>query len=164
LWAKKPGVLLKYERIHFDRRAKAEEKEHVAGVGHKVFDAALEQARAFQGSVTSTHLSVGAGVLFAFRCFDRVTGRTGQLTNVLCGVFVLDSGEARLFRDWEMLQLLNDSIENDQCVLENADSVTPDARILRRAEKYLEDTLFQLKLPFRQAAFEVLAILESTKF
>ena len=62
-----------------------------------------------------------------------------------------------------MLQLLNDSIENDQRVFENADSATPDVRILRRAEEYLGGTLHELKLPFRQPAFEVLAIVESTK-
>lgn len=95
----------KYEGLVFDRSLRgANAATRVLGVGHLLFDIALEEAR----NLPSTFASVDglAGPLLVVTVDDEVTG-TGALVHQLIFGVMEKEGKVEVLRDWELLQVLN---------------------------------------------------------
>ncbi|GGR71718.1 helicase [Deinococcus seoulensis] len=104
-WAGEIGVLRSYRGLTFDRSLAGEDLSRVVGVGHKVLDAALGQARGLEASVTVLTVRRPQPPLLVYRVFDRVTARPAGERGTLVGVRL---GPApTVLRDWEALLELN---------------------------------------------------------
>jgi hypothetical protein len=103
------GIRRSYAGLSFDRSDTRSSREvNLVGVGHRVFDLAVTQA--LQLTAVAAAVTTREGLKFplvTFRISDRITGKDTSVRNVIAGVEVLDEGELRLLRDWELLLHLN---------------------------------------------------------
>ena len=74
-WLGSPAVARQYAEMVFDRAGKDSQK--VLGVGHRLVDQAITQARGLTGSVTTAPATVLAFPIYLFRITDRVTSQGG---------------------------------------------------------------------------------------
>lgn len=109
-WLKDVAVRTTYDGMVFHRHAAhAKEASRVLGLGHKVMDAAIEQAMELTASVARVPASRFAGPVLVFQVNDRVTEREGTVNFQIRGVELNPEGlEPRvLLKDWQLLQRLN---------------------------------------------------------
>jgi hypothetical protein len=99
------AVREKYEGLVFDRSLRGmNAASRVLGVGHILFDIALNEARNLPAGVT---LVEGiAAPLLIITVEDEVTG-TGSLVHRLIFGITEKEGKFAVLRDWELLQVLN---------------------------------------------------------
>lgn len=160
-WQKAAGVKLRYDDVHFCRKS-AGKRGTVLGVGHKLLDAALEQACHLQDSYTSVGSNSAGASLFVFRCYDRITGNIAQPKTIIGGA-LYQAKSFRLLKDWQVLRLLNESSQRIKSSVEADSTPAPvtlgEVQILADAEALMRDALPTLDLPFRQPDLELLGII-----
>ena len=161
-WQRTPGVKPRYDDLHFQRRPTSRRKGAVLGVGNRLFDSALAQAVDFADAYSVVGFGSESGVLFIFRCYDRLTGNIAQPKTIVCGVIVRENS-VQLLKDGQVLLFLN---EVASTVRSGTDSelvvpvvVPGDPRKLAQAEALLRNSLPSLDLPFRQPEVELVGIL-----
>jgi hypothetical protein len=160
-WQRTIGVKPRYDDVHFERRPSSGKKGTILGVGGRLFDAALEQACQLPDAYTEGAFGSETGLLFVFRCYDRITGNVAQPKTIIYGV--LREGESiRILKDWQVLQMLNELASNLKPPADSdpATSVSPrgNTETLIRAEDLLREAFSTLDLPFRQPELELLGI------
>ncbi|HXE72158.1 MAG TPA: helicase-related protein [Candidatus Nitrosotenuis sp.] len=151
-WRGQPAIQPRYEGLHFDRKARGmKERKKILGVGNRLIQLALEQARAQVGFVAVVPYDALESPLFVFRIHNRLT--EDGVRFAIAGVQVLPSGNPRLFKDWELLLELNRLAakqpirdEPATCNLEATDLLE---EMRAQAESYLCQHLDSLNLPFR---------------
>lgn len=95
----------KYEGLVFDRSLRGTNAtSRVLGVGHLLFDIALEEARNLPSSISC--LDGLTAPLLVVTVEDEVTG-TGALVHRLIFGVTEKEGKTEVLRDWELLQVLN---------------------------------------------------------
>jgi hypothetical protein len=150
LWESVPGVKRHYERLIFERKSGQEARPRIVGVGHRVLDLALQQARVFEAMLTRAVPDYLSAPLVLFKVFDRVTDTDRTLRQVIVGVELGESEQ--VLPDWRIVQLLNRAIELRHS-RENrpppSDAGTDVAGLVERAHQVLQSTLSTLDLPFR---------------
>lgn len=98
----------KYEGLVFDRNLRGTNAaSRVLGVGHLLFDIALEEARNLPSSLACVDGLVAP--LLVVTVEDEVTG-TGALVHRLIFGVTEKEGKAEVLRDWELLQVLNTNL------------------------------------------------------
>ena len=98
----------KYEGLVFDRSLRGiNAASRVLGVGHLLFDIALEEARNLPSSFAC--VDGLAAPLLVVTVEDEVTG-TGALVHRLIFGVTEKEGKTEVFRDWELLQVLNSNL------------------------------------------------------
>lgn len=107
-WLVEPSILPEYRDMVLDRdTVSVASPERLLGVGHRLVDMALEQARSLDGRVAVVPDGMLDVPLIVCRVFDRVTTRQStQTCPVICGVELRDGGLVA-FPDWELLRKLN---------------------------------------------------------
>jgi hypothetical protein len=116
----------KYEGLVFDRSLRGTNAaSRVLGVGHLLFDIALDEARNLPSSFACVDGLVAP--LLVVTVEDEVTGTGALIHRLIFGVTEKD-GRAQVLRDWELLQMLNtylpkSSQDNAIVVLEAAPTV-----------------------------------------
>jgi hypothetical protein len=156
-WEDEPGVRSGYERMTFDRRAAGRDAQRVLGVGHKVIDLAVTQARAFQGRLGFLPAALLPVPLFVFRLSDRATGTSATVR--ACVVAIDDRPEGPvMLRDWEFLQRLN-SFTVGRSYQGNAIPGERGKARLAAAEAFVRATIPSLELPYQVPEAEVLGVL-----
>lgn len=108
-WRVSPAVRQKYEGMLFDRRDRTPNAaQHLLGVGHKVIDQAVDQAKTRDAAVASLPTSVLPESIIILRIQDRVTDGTVR-PPILIGVVMKGSGsDPDVLLDWKVLTLLNE--------------------------------------------------------
>ncbi len=95
----------RYEGLVFDRDLRgANAASRVLGVGHTLFDIALDEARDLPARITVVDGANAPVLVVAVE--DEVTGTGSLVQRLIFGVTDIDGRPAPL-RDWELLQLLN---------------------------------------------------------
>lgn len=164
-WLDDRGVLPDYDGLHFNRRDRSPEAaRHVVGVGHRAFDRALAQARAYGASAATLPPIILPQPLIVFSVVDRVTTENTPVRSVVVGVEMSDLQKSdRLLTDWELLQRLNrlfdDRVPQSLRVASRPPEVAVVQPSLERARQLVETALPSLDLPFRLPAIDVLALL-----
>lgn len=102
-------MLAAYAGMRFDRDAG--EKQSL-GVGHKLVDAAIDQARELTASVAGVPDDLLPHPIYLFRVSDRVTTGTGVVRAVTVGVLDAPTGR-QLLRDWEVVKVFNGLLDRD---------------------------------------------------
>lgn len=148
-WLRSPGVTRQYSGMVFDRSGQDAQK--VLGVGHRLVDHAISQARELTGSVAAVPVTVLNCPLYVFRVTDRVTSQGSVVRAVI--VAVESKAEGRiLLRDWELVERLNNILrERDPRryqVKSTADPTFVQADV-EMARKWIASQIGDLDLPFR---------------
>lgn len=167
-WRSDPAVRRSYEGLFFERQSRgADGTTRMLGVGHRLFDLALERARDSTAAVATTKAPEAIKhPLAIYRIRDRVTSKDAQIRTIVVGVEF--TGETpRVLRDWEVLLLLNDYPPARGTRSEGS---APHARPeevrgwIAAGETCVKEAVPSLDLPFRFAALELLAFLCPASF
>jgi len=164
-WMDDPAVRSSYEEMVFDRRAGGRAAmTRVLGVGSKVVNAALQQARALPVSITLLPATDLPRPLVVFRIYDRITG--GKFVQSATAGIELDLTDATavsILPDWQLLIALNKLLESRSArTSEPVSGAVKPATIERSvttAQTILLGQLSRFGLPFTRPEIEVLAVL-----
>lgn len=137
----------------------------ILGVGHRVVDKALQQAKTSSACVATLPVDTLPQDLFIFRLNDRVTGTGGTVRAVIAEVELdpYNPQSGLLLPDWQLLERLN-SITEGRGGRRTKASPGPEnsgqvPEVAKRARALLEARLGQLDLPFKIPSIELWAIL-----
>lgn len=166
-WAKQKGVFPTYTGLHFDRLTSRNiGTSAVIGVGHKVFDAALNQALGMASCVTLVNRKILPSPLFIFRIADRITGQTGQIQRVIIGVEFNSSNnnEPVALRDWELLTRLNAMISKPAILTKDIEDIPTNLsnkfhELIDRGKTLAQEEVTKLQLPFKFPLIELVGVL-----
>lgn len=108
-WRKVFGIRADYQGLRFERKViSGGDLRTLLGVGHRLMDMALAQARAFDGAVTAIGQEFLHAPLIVLRARDRVTSEETSSQGFVFGVTVPTNGETSVLADWELLRSLNE--------------------------------------------------------
>jgi superfamily II DNA or RNA helicase len=153
-WLNLPGVRRRYEGLVFSREVDGRHaSESVIGVGHKVFDQAMQQAQAQQVSfcyLPETHES-----MILFQLYDQITEKSGHVREVVAGVRLglgqpVESWE--LVGDWRVIEWLNELPSLVDEVAEIAAEKQALEATVESARTLVEANIGSLDLPFIKPA------------
>lgn len=158
-WLRTPGVSRQYTGMVFDRAGPDTQK--VLGVGHRLVDHAISQAKELTASVAAVPITVLAHPLYIYRITDRVTSQGGVVRAVI--VAVESRGEDRiLLRDSELIERLNRLLmERDPRRFQLQPAIEPTSveTDVERVRKWLTDRIGDLDHPFRVPEVTVICLL-----
>ena len=160
-WRVEPAIQKRYENMHFDRESKRDREgttSTLLGVGHRLFNQALQQA--IQLPVSVAYLAELDRPLFVFQIVDRVTGTLVNVRQSIAAVSAQSPNQFSLLKDWELLQKLNQLAEKSANISTIATSNQKQAicQQLKEAEAFLRENLDPLALPFRVPTLQSIAI------
>jgi hypothetical protein len=131
--------------------------KRVLGVGHKVIDLAVNQAREFQGRLAFLPAAQQPAPLFVFRLSDRATGTSATLRGFVVAVEDRPDGPA-LLRDWELLLRLN-ALNVGRSSQGNATPGEHGTARLAVAEAFVRASMPSLELPYQVPQADLVGIL-----
>lgn len=159
-WLALQGVRRRFDGLHFDRSRK-DARTLLAGVGTRVLDAALQEARGFSGVITA--LPALQRPLLVFRVQDQVTVKPSAVRFSVVAVEVdPPGGHLRLLRDWEVILALCAAVESKE-IGEDGEPPTAPGPLVEECQKrgaaFLSERFQELDLPFQAPKAELLATL-----
>jgi len=152
-WRTEPGIQRRYEGLIFKRSVESAHANKVVGVGHKVFDKALEEARSYPAMLARCD-SLESDLLIV-QVYDRLTGVSGPMRKGVVGLQHRQESDWAILRDWELLKVLN-------CLNMKSDEdgvAKPDRSMIEAALKILDARVVELKFPFKRPEFEPVALI-----
>jgi ERCC4-related helicase len=163
-WCEEPGIRAKYAGLIFDRNCRGREAaQRVLGVGHKLVDLAISQAKNSAASLTLVSRRILKSPLIVFKIRDRVTSVAGAVRAVVVGCLVSDDNNCELLRDWELLQVLNGILADRNFRRSVAVGIEVERRIVQAkldaALATVEAQQPHLDLPFKVPEPTLLAVL-----
>jgi hypothetical protein len=162
-WRTEPGVFATYEGMVFNRQVRScGAAKRVLGVGHKLMNQALRQAKTSTASVATLSTRALKHPLLIFQITDRVTGEGGTVRGAIVGVEIAPEGKDSFLRDWELLEKLNTLTSG--CPVKAKSSATPSNldevdSAMRSADAIVQLKLKDLALPFKVPEIEPVAVL-----
>lgn len=159
-WARHPGVRSEYSRMIFDRQFRGDNAaQRVLGIGHRVVDIAVEEARGLSASAAVIPPGGLPGPLAVLRVTDRLTG-TGAFSHATVLGAVGGVSGTRLLRDWEVLTLLNGlplSLEAG-CPTQSSNQAGRE-QVLSGLKRAIQEFLPSLNLPYSRPHLELICSL-----
>ncbi|WP_033412279.1 DEAD/DEAH box helicase [Methylosarcina fibrata] len=147
LWMNHPSIKSSYSCLYFDRSYRSESGS-VCGVGHPIFDQAIDQALSLESPLA--RIQFLSAPLALFLIFDRVTDTGVLMRETLVGVLLFEEG-FKLLKDWEVLLTLAEArgkeTKNDQ--IHNDMDLTVLTNLFVDAKNFLEHHLPSLGLPYK---------------
>src|ERR1041384_7318197 len=151
-WRTEPGVFSAYEGMVFNRRIRSKGAvKRVLGIGHKLIDQALRQAKTHTASVATLSTKTLKHPVVIFQIADRVTGEEGTVRQAIAGMEIGFEGSGNFLKDWELLEKLN--VITSGCPVKAKSSIGPNDLEAVRLK------LPELALPFKLPDIEPVAIL-----
>jgi len=163
-WRTEPGVYAEYRGMRFDRRDRAPDAaRRLLGVGHKVVNQALQQARRRSVTVASLPSEDLKTPLVVFYVRDRVTASERRSSKIVAAVELNFRGEhPTLLRDWQLIKRLNALPLRKNAMREpspQVGDVEGTRSVVAAATSYLESNLASLDHSFRHPFVEVAAVM-----
>ncbi len=107
-WRTSPAVRDRYQRMIFDRTDPASDaSSRLLGVGHKVVDEAIGQARRRTAALATLPPTILDRPIVIVRAQDRVTDGPTRPPMILGVTLGSDESETEIIADWRLLRLLN---------------------------------------------------------
>ena len=165
-WMNQIGIRHSYENMVFDRSLRSKDAvRRILGVGHKVIEQALNQAKSYDACVSVLPKDILKSPIIAFEIIDRVTTEGGAVRKAVVGVEegALNGDSTKLLKDWELIVKLN--VISEKSGIKKAESELPSEEIrsiksiLENAHQFVKDSLDELYLPFKYPDVEPFAIL-----
>jgi hypothetical protein len=157
-WLDSPGILKQYHGMMFDRRSP---EDKILGVGQRLVDLALEQARDIAANAAALYPGLIEGPLFICRITDRVTTQSRNIRFAIAGLEKRAEGW-ELLRDWQLILKLNELLAARDPRRYRAACDLPAAEVTRQqseAETYLAGRLAHFDLPFELPSVQTLCVL-----
>lgn len=108
-WRTSPAVRERYQRMIFDRADPASDaSSRLLGVGHKVVDEAIVQARKRTAALATLPATILDRPLVIVRVQDRVTDGPMRPPMILGVTLSGEKGEAEIIADWRLLRRVNE--------------------------------------------------------
>ncbi len=163
-WKTEPGVYAEYRGMRFDRLDRAPDAaSRLLGVGHKIVNQALQQAKRRSVTVASLPSEDLKTPLVVFCVRDRVTGSAQPGSTIVAAIEGDCTGvQPILLRDWQLIKRLNELPLRKTAMRERSPRVgdIESARsLVARATSYLDAHLASLDHSFRHPFVEVSAIM-----
>lgn len=164
-WQADPGVSSSYEGMVFSREIRGRDAaRRVLGVGHKLMNAALRQARESCAAVATMPTETLSRPLLVYRIRDKVTGDQRTVRSVILGVEVGDDSACpdTVLKDWELLEKLNGLVGARGFRGKNSlppPEMAPVERALDRGASLVRQKGSELGMPFRFPEAEAIAVL-----
>ena len=161
-WRSEFGIRSSYRGLIFDRASRRQERHGtVLGVGHKLVNQALRQAKEYDASVASLSCELLLYPIVVYRIQNRLTSQEGVIQSITAGV---EFGEDdRLLKDWELLERLNHLNlprrlygEVSSIAIEQTDAIR---EAVARGQALVRQNFEELNAPFTLFIIETLAIL-----
>lgn len=166
-WAREPGFQTSYRAMVFDRGARSPDGvQRVLGVGHRLVDQALAEARADIACLTALPADTLPLPLCVFRVADRLTAPGGNVRFVTVGVEGRPGEELTVLRDADLVRRLNNLL-GERTLRRPVRSPQPTDRegavgLLAEAAKVVQRVLAGLDVPFRVPEVTPVALLWAT--
>ena len=162
-WQVEPAILQNYQDMWFDRSQHTDASaEHILGVGHRLVDLAIDQARNLDACVAGVPDDMLGAPMYPFRIYDRVTSEESPRQSVICGVCLEKGGTPRVLADWELLKRLNE-LSSGRLARVGTGDVPIDGQDLVRAISVVEaacrEHAAHTDLDFTYQEIELLAVL-----
>jgi ERCC4-related helicase len=164
-WQTEPGIYPTYERMVFQRDIPGRDAaRRVLGVGHKLMNQALRQARESIATVATLPAETLSQPLVVYRIRDKITGEQHPIRSVTIGVEIDHERKQanKVIKDWQLLERLN-ALVGTRGFRATASPPARDAERVQRALDHgislLHDRLSELALPFRKPEIEMLIVL-----
>ncbi len=157
-WRDEPGILPQYKNVVFNRKSGKKDK-HIMGVGHKIINKAIEQAKHFTGTIAFVPKSFTDQVITVFKISDRLTDSNIKIRKkVAAAGFSIKEEKVLLIKDSELLALLNKAPLKFK---EIRPSVSGEevSQLIRKSEQFIMENLKNLDLPFTFPNAELLAVI-----
>jgi len=157
-WLGTPGIRKQYYGLLFERHA---EGDKILGVGHRLVDLALAQARDIAANATAIYPGLLDGPLFVCRISDRVTTQRRNIGFAIAGMEKRATAWVVL-RDWELVLKLNGLLAARDPRRYRATCELPAAEVTREqslAEEHLKRELGRFDLPFELPSVQTLCVL-----
>jgi hypothetical protein len=163
-WCKAPGVTPLQENLVFLRRPPRDKNWRVTGVGSPVVNEALKEACDWQESFAILHSDTGlSGDLLVFEVHDQLTGSTGQIKRVICGMQHYPDGSQRFASDSDIICLLNTAVTEGAAALAKGNMGQVPSPLqkadVERTRKAVLEHIAELQLPFRMPEAHLIAAL-----
>ena len=164
-WQTEPGIFPAYQEMVFRREVRGRDAaRRVLGVGHKVMNAALRQARESSATVATLPVETLTRPLVVYRIRDKVTGEQRTVRSVILAVEIAEgtTGADIVLKDWELLERLNGIVGARGFRRKNSAPPADTTRIeqaLDRGISLARDKASELGLPFRFPEIEAFAVL-----
>lgn len=154
------AVAERYEGLMFDRDRSAAKDRDIAGVGHRVVNAAIRTVESSDVALAMLKGLEAPVALFLVR--DSVTDQAGSVRRVLVGV-KHEGGEQRLMLDWELIKELSQHVDRPRlpALAETGDirgQSKEAVEFIEQARRTLLAGLARLSLPFRVPSVEDAAL------
>ena len=158
-WRIEPGIEASYSGLVFDREARGQEEPGaILGVGHKLVNQAMRQAKDYEASVASLCVEILRYPIIVYRIQNRLTSQEGVIQSITAGVEFGEDG--RLLKDWELLEHLNQLNLPRQLYTEVASPAIAQTDDIREAVEHgqalIEENLDELHIPFRRPIIDAL--------
>jgi SNF2 family DNA or RNA helicase len=109
-WQSEPGIFPAYKGMVLQREVRGRDAtRRVLGIGHKVMNAALRQARENIAAVATLPVEILNRPLVVYRLRDKVTGEQRTIRSVILAVEIAEEETSPdiVLKDWELLGRLN---------------------------------------------------------
>lgn len=159
-WRNEPGILPRYKGVVFNR--KAGKTKTVMGIGHKIMNGAIEQAKNSRGSVAFLSSRLLDNALIVFKINNRITDKNIKIRKKIAGVsYNLKTQELILKKDSDILRILNEfSLKSKRSELPDSNvSDNEISDVLKNAKSFLSDNLKNLDLPFQYPNIDLLGVI-----
>ena len=164
-WLEEIGIRNSYEEMIFDRKANFKDAhQKILGVGHKLIDKAVSQARQFPVCVAMCPSSVLDKYIFIFTIKDRITEAKSPNRNYIAAIgWEITDNKSTFFKDWELLKYLNSILDshNIKNLKPNDNSINIEFidNLIQQSKTLIENNIKFLDLPFKFPYSDLLAIL-----
>jgi ERCC4-related helicase len=160
-WLKNVGVRQRYEGLLFDRNVRGKDAAlRVVGIGHKVFDQAIEQAIDLDACFT-TVFGMNEAVA-VYKVFDRITSQDGSIHQIIVGV---SEGKDDLLHDWQLIDMMNNILKNKKIEANLPLDYEKEKlfRFIEKAETVVKAKLDELNTPFTLPEIKLFSLLIPAK-
>lgn len=164
-WLVEPAILPSYQDMLFDRaRITENSTEFLLGVGHRLIDRAVDQARNLTSCITILPKDALDGMLCIFRIYDRVTSGSKIHSPVICGIQNDSNGSAEVLNDWKLLKKLNHILSTRLSRDEPTEAVEQSNKFLQtisKAEIMCKEHIVNSDIDFLCPEVELLAVINN---
>jgi len=165
-WLDEIGIRRKYNELVFNRDIPREESaDKVIGVGHKVFDKAMQIAVEFPVALTFT--SNIDYPLVVFQVFDRITGQSGHMRQAIVAVECRAIDQVHSWatlRDWQALEILNRIQSKGKSSNKPEIKVALLGRLVEQAHQRISSEVESFNFPFRIPEIRAIALIWSMNY
>ena len=125
------------------------------GVGHRLFDLAIQEASELLCSVA---IVTSSQPLFVFQIRDRITDTRVGVKQIVAGVELYSETNGLVLRDWQLIEKLNSYLSRTDNIQELRGEHALVMQQLELARRILASNLNFLGLPFQKPDLEAIAV------